>query len=55
MSNIYLARKKREGGWKAMQDGEVIAEADTQNNVGLAARQISPDDPILTRRVYEGR
>jgi hypothetical protein len=51
MSNIYLARKKREGGWKAMQNGEVIAEADTQNDVGLAARQVSPDDPILTERV----
>ena len=51
MSNIYLSKNRRDGVWKARQDGEVIAEADTQNDVGLAARRVSPDDPILTERV----
>ena len=51
MSNIYLERNKREGGWKARQNGEIIAEEDTQVDVGIAARQHSPDDPILTERV----
>jgi hypothetical protein len=51
MSNIYLERKKREGGWRARQNGEVIAEGGTQNDVGIAARRVNPDDPILAERV----
>ena len=51
MSNIYLERKKRDGGWRARQNKEIIAEGDTQNDVGIAARRVSPDDPILAERV----
>jgi hypothetical protein len=51
MSNIYLERKKREGGWKATQNGITIAEGDTQVETGTAARRVSPDDPILAERV----
>lgn len=51
MSNIYLERKRREGGWRARQNGEVIAEADTQNGAGIAARRVNSDDPILAERV----
>jgi hypothetical protein len=51
MSNIYLERNRREGGWKARQNGEVIAEGHTQNGAGLAARRVNADDPILAERV----
>jgi len=51
MSNIYLERKKREGGWKATQNGVIIAEGETRADAGIAARRHSPDDPILTERV----
>jgi len=51
MANVFVEPDKTKGGYKATQNGNVIARAETQLETGEKAHNLRPNDPVLAGRV----
>ncbi len=51
MANVFVEPDKQNGGYKATQNGRVIARGETQRETGEKGHNIRPNDPILAGRV----
>jgi len=53
MANVIVEPDKREGGYRAMQRGRVVARGDTQRETGEKAHELRPHDTIEAARVRD--
>jgi hypothetical protein len=53
MPNVFVEKDKKQGDFKAMQNGRVITRGETQKDTGDLAHKLRPSDTILAERQRE--